>query len=289
MELIMGQTVYVDLFFLINFSMDFLCFFLTSELLGGRLPIVRTLLASAVGGIYANVALFISVGGIWEILLDIGVCILMCLIVFGKGRSVVAHTCVYIAISMALGGFMTALFALLNRAELPLDEIHSDGISAWLLMLLAVISGVITLFGGRFFRRKSARKYTVVKVMFDGKSKTLSAYCDSGNLLRDPISGRPCVVADTDALRDILPKGIIKASKNKVADISSLSEDVARKIRLIPTKTATGDGLLLALRADKIFVGEGKDEREVNAMLAVCELGESNEGCQALVPAELMI
>ena len=285
----MGQTVYVDLFFLINFSMDFLCFFLASELLGGRLPIARTLLASAVGGIYANVALFISVGGIWEILLDVGVCILMCLIVFGKGRSIVAHTCVYIAISMALGGFMTALFALLNRAELPLDEIQSDGISAWLLMLLAIISGLITLFGGRFFRRKSARKYTALKVIFDGRSKTLSAYCDSGNLLRDPISGRPCIVADTDALRDILPKGIIEASKNKIADASSFSEDVARKIRLIPTKTATGEGILLALRADKIFVGEGKDEREVNAMLAVCELEKSNEGCQALVPAELMI
>ena len=81
----------------------------------------------------------------------------------------------------------------------------------------------------------------------------------------------------------------MEASRNRISDISTLSENIARKIRLIPTKTATGEGILLALRADKIFVGEGKDEREVNAMLAVCELGESNEGCQALVPAELMI
>lgn len=285
----MGQTVYVDLFFLINFSMDFLCFFLTCELIGVKLSIFRTLLASAVGGIYANVALFLSVGGIWEILLDIGVCVLMCLIAFGGRGTVAAHTCVYIAISMALGGFMTALFALLNRAELPLYEVGDDGISAWVLMLLAVISGGITLFGGRFFRRKSARKYTSVKVIFDGRSKSLSAYCDSGNLLRDPISGRPCVVADADALRGILPEKIIDLAKSKGVDVSSLSGDAARKIRLVPTRTATGDGLLLAVRADKILVGDGRDEREVNALLAVCELGKSNEGCEALVPAELMI
>lgn len=285
----MGQTVYVDLFFMINFSMDFLCFFLASELLGSKLSIARTLLASAVGGIYANVALFISIGGFFEILLDIGVCALMCLIAFGRARSLLAHTAVYIAISAALGGFMTALFSLLNRAELPLSEVQADGISAWVLMLLAISGGAVTLVGSRFFRRKSARRYTSVRISFAGREKTLSAYCDSGNLLRDPISGRPCVVADTDALRGTLPDGIIKAARSKNTELSAISDSFASRIRLIPTRTATGDGLMLAVRVDRIAVGEGKDEREVNALLALCELGKNNDGCEALVPTELMI
>lgn len=286
----MRQTVYVDLFFMINFSMDFLCFFLAAELLGSKLKLGRTLIASAIGGIYANIALFIPIGGIWEILIDISVCALMCLTAYGGRLSALAsHTCVYIAISMALGGFMTAVFSLLNRAELPLSTLEGDGISAWLLLLLAVISGGITLAGGKHFRRRSTKKYTDVKIFFNGKSKTLSAFCDSGNLLRDPISGKACIIADADALYGIIPNEIIKCVKDGNSDISALNTELAKKVRLVPTRTATGDGLLIAVRADKILIGTEKDEKEVSALLAVGKLGASADGCEALVPTELII
>ncbi|MBR4014238.1 MAG: sigma-E processing peptidase SpoIIGA [Clostridia bacterium] len=172
----MEQTVYVDLFFVINFSMDFLCFFLASQLLGSKLSPWRTVAASALGGIYANMTLFMSVSGIWELALDILVCALMCVVSFGRIKHLFAHVCVYIAISMVLGGFMTALFELLNKIELPLGEIEGDGISAWLLLFLAVVSGALTLFGGKFFRRTSSRKYTAVTVTLSGKSATLPPF-----------------------------------------------------------------------------------------------------------------
>lgn len=286
----MGQTVYVDLFFMINFSMDFLCFFLAAELLGSKLKLGRTLIAAAIGGIYANIALFMPIGGIWEILIDISICVLMCFTAYGGHISVLAsHTCVYIAISTVLGGFMTALFSLLNRAELPLDSLKGDGISAWLLLLLALISGGITLAGGKHFRRRSTKKYTDVKIFFNGQSKTLSAFCDSGNLLRDPISGKACIIADADSLYGIIPKEIIKCVKDGSTDISCLNTKLVRKVRLIPTRTATGDGLLIAVRVDKIIIGTEKNEKEVSALLAIGRLGASAAGCEALVPSELII
>ena len=59
----MGQTVYVDLYFLINFSMDFLCFFLTAKLLDRRLGIGRGLIGAALGG------LAVMMGHVYPILL----------------------------------------------------------------------------------------------------------------------------------------------------------------------------------------------------------------------------
>ena len=287
-EGVMGQTVYVDLFFMINFSMDFLCFFLTSKLLSDRLSIIRTLIASAIGGVYANLALFIGVGGISEILLDIAVCALMCLVAFGKCRSLLLHTAVYIVISIVLGGFMTALFGLLNRAELPLDGLEGDGLSAWLLALLAAVSGALTLAGGRFFRKKSARRYTKLTLELDGRQRTLDAFCDSGNLLREPISGRACIVTDTDALKGIFPDEILKMARSGGIPKLTPSANLAKRIRIVPTHSATGDGILIAVRPERIFIGEGKSAREVDALIALCTLGQTADGAQALVPTELM-
>ena len=82
----MGQTVYVDLLFMINFSMDFLCFFLAAKLFGIKLAIGRALLASAIGGAYSVTALFISVTKITAFAIDVGMCALMCAICFGGRR-----------------------------------------------------------------------------------------------------------------------------------------------------------------------------------------------------------
>ena len=85
----MGRTVYVDLFFLINFSMDFLCFFLAGKLLERKMSLPRMLIASALGGIYANVSLLLSLGGILGVVIDVAVCMIMCLIAFWRNGGVI--------------------------------------------------------------------------------------------------------------------------------------------------------------------------------------------------------
>lgn len=277
---LVGQTVYLDLFFIINFSMDFLCFYLSGTLLGSKLSKLRMLLGATLGGIYADLTLFLPVTGVALLAVHIAACVIMCVAVYGR-RSLIAHTCVYIATSAVLGGFMTALFELLNSMDIPLSDVESDGISAWALLLLAVVSGAITLVGGRFFRRKSARKYVNVSLTFKGKQKLLKGFCDSGNLLCDPLSGKPCVIADKTAVADILPEEIISATSD---NLSELDADTARRIRLIPAKTAMGTGMLLAVRMDIISL----DGRAVDALLVLSELGK-NDGCEALVPCELLM
>lgn len=276
----MGQTVYLDLFFVINFSMDFLCFYLAGALLGSKLSALRMIFGAVLGGLYADISLFLPVEGLWELILHIAACLVMCVVVYGR-RSVIAHTCVYIATSAVIGGFMTALFELLNTLDLPISEMQGDGISAWTLLFLAAISAVITLLGGRFFRRKSSAKYTDVKLEFQGKTETLRGFCDSGNLLCDPISGRPCIVANKSSLSRLLSNDILNCSAE---DAQKLSSKYASRIRLIPAKTATGTGMLIALRLDAIYL----DTRQVDALLALSELGE-NDGCQALVPCQLLM
>ena len=288
----MGQTVYVDLLFMINFSMDFLCFFITARILSLPMSLPRMLLASALGGIYSDIALFIRLGAIPSLMLDILVCVILCAIAFlkkGNSSSLPLYIIVYFAISMALGGFMTAIFNLLNKADIPLESGASDGISVWAFAALAAVSGALTLLGGRFFRKKSAQTHAEVEVFYAGRRARLSAMIDTGNLLREPISGKPCIVADTSSLSGIIPESLARAAREgKISAIGHLSQSDSKNVRIIPIKTALGDGVLIALRAEKVTVNTGKGTRAIDAFVALSDIKKSADGSEALLPSEIM-
>ncbi len=291
----MGQTVYVDIFFLINFSMDFLCFFLTSKILSRRMPLARGILGAVMGGIYADAALFLSLGKLASLTLDIAVCSAMCAVVFGERkrlRDLPLYILVYTAVSMALGGFMTAFFNLLNRSALFDEGLprEGDGISVWAFALLALISAGITLISGRFFMGRASQKNAEVEVRYEGKSLRLHAMTDNGNFLREPVSGRPCIVADISALEKVLPYEIVRAAKSgNPSAVAGISVRHVKNIRLVPTHTAAGEGILLALRMERITVDSGRGAREVDAFLALADLGGTAGQNEALLPAQLTV
>ena len=285
----MGEIVYVDLLFLINFSMDFLCFYITAKILSERLSLPRALIASALGGIYSDIALFVDVGQIFALIVDITVCIIICAVAFGrrkKLRQMPMHALVYLAVSMALGGFMTAIFNLLNRADIPMAESRGGGISLGSFALLAGVSAAITLVGGRFFKGKSTQMISEVKININGRYKSLRGMADSGNLLCEPISGSPCIVCDATSLREILPVGVYEAA---TTTIDKLNVCECKGIRLVPAKTASGSRMLVAIRPKEIIISTEKGEKEVDAYVALGEVGSLADGCDALVPTTLVI
>ncbi|MBQ9087081.1 MAG: sigma-E processing peptidase SpoIIGA [Clostridia bacterium] len=290
----MGQTVYVDVFFLINFSMDFLCYFLVSKIFSRKFSPGRGILGAALGGLYADLALFIKVSRATALLIDLLVCVLMCALFFlrrKEGKELPLYVVVYTAVSMALGGFMTALFSLLNRSPLGQQSVsqEGDGISVWIFALLALISGGITYISGRFFARRSSCRRAEVEVSYGGKIARLHAMTDTGNLLRDPVSGRVCVIADARAMKEILPPELLHAAETVSSEsMTRIGTAHGKNIRVIPTRTASGERMLLALRPEGIRVDGGRGFREVDALVVLADLGSHTEGSQALLPVQLL-
>lgn len=291
----MQQTVYVDLFFMINFSMDFLCLFLTSKILHRQLPLWRALAAAALGGVYADVALLFPLDKLLSVLTDLSVCVIMCAVVFHrkkKIKSLPLYILVFVAVSMALGGFMTALFHFFNRTSLfqGAKNVQSDGISVWIFALLAIISAAITLIGGRFFTGRAAQKNAEIQVKYGGRSTCLRAMTDTGNLLQEPVSGRLCIVADLRAMSAVLPQEMIRAARSgNPSAMQRIPPEHVKHVRLIPTHTASGEGMLLGVRMERITVKTEQGSREVDAMIALADLGKRADGNEALLPARLLV
>ena len=288
----MIRTVYLDLLFLINFSMDFLCIYIAAKIMSARLNVGRSVVSAVIGGVYSCAALFIPSGYFITLLCDVGTCFLMCAIAFGRRVGLFFSSIVYFAVSMALGGFMTALFNLLNRLGFSSLEgaENSDGISVWLFLLLAIVSAAFTLAGGKFFKRNSKITKAELRISEGGREKKLTALVDSGNLLREPISGMACVVIASSAVRDLFsPELIEMVEKGGRASFEYLPDALGKRIRLVPTLTATGEKMLVGIRPHALFINFGKGEKEIDAMLVFSHFpSPQDQGAQALVPLELL-
>lgn len=283
------EEVYADVLFLVNFSMDFLCFYITSKILHRRAGVWRTLLSSALGGAYSVLVLFWTVKKPFAIIIDITVCILMNLIVFAGNKRFWLCPAVYFIISALLGGCMTAIYSLFNYGNLS-DGQESDGMGTWLFFLLAIISGALTLTAGRFFRKTSSASRCRIEIELDGKCATADAFCDSGNILRDNLSGRMVILIDPEVACKIMPREVAEGlADGSFSDKTKGAEKFFTRIKPIPTQTANGGGLLFAVRPDKITViAENGKSHEVDALIAPTKLDPAI-CADALMPSQLSV
>ena len=288
----MEHTVYIDLYFMINFAMDFLCFYLTSWLLSLRRSLLRTMLASAFGALYACAALLIGLRGIWSILADLAICLIMCAIAYYRpkeARAVAVDALVYSAVSILLGGAMTALFYFFNRIGLDRllgSEEDADGVSVWLFALIAIAGAIVTAFGGRLMRKKATRRACRVSITLGGRTVTLDGICDSGNLLCEPISALPCIIIDPEYLDKLVGRGDARAVIDR--RIEDLSEGICRRVRVIPMRTVGGESVGYGIRADRVSLELGRETRSVEAFILAANEPISAGGARALVPSELL-
>ena len=266
------QEVYIDLYFLINLSMDFLCLTITGALMHRRVVRWRALVGAVLGAAYAVVALLWGWGGFWGFLGDLAAGFVMASAVFaGKGTrapTIVRAAAILCVCSMVLGGVMTGLYSFLNRLELPLEAIGEDGVAVWVFVLVSAIAGVVTARGGRLLGVAQKIRSVRVELTLFGKSVELRAMVDSGNLLRDPISGKSVIVVELSKLSGILPPTLFHACEQGDYTEWLSSYERARISRPLPTQTASGEALLLALVPERLVLSVGKERYPADYLIA---------------------
>ena len=189
---------------------------------------------------------------------------------------------------IVVGGLMTWAFLKLGNGTSYLEiggtiaTVYGD-LPVWKFAVFALLSALLTWVLGKIFRRKRSIRTCLLRVRFGREERVLAALVDSGNLLEDPVSGTPVIFLKGKAAK-LLPKGLLAAMKNG-ADSLMLPE--AGRLRVIPGKTVSGSGLLLAAVPDGISLRAGREWEERRALVAVDFTGGDYGGFEALVPEAL--
>lgn len=279
----MEQIVYADLLFLIDFSMDFLTFYIVSKLMRHKIKLVRICSASAMGSIYSVTSLNMNVGHIVALLFDIFICFVMCMTAFLEKnpkhfRKMPIYMGTFFLVSAMLGGTMTAIFSIFNQTRISLDSEAESSPSLWVFGFVALFSAIATLGGSNFLARTGRTKTGKLTVSVCGRSITLAALSDSGNLLKDPASGKDVIVIDRARAIAVVPE--------LYGNLSGLPPEMARRLRLLPVHTATGEGLLTAFVPDSVMLDYMEFTKELDVIIALSKKGLGGDSCEAIVPAE---
>ena len=282
----MTQTVYGDILFLVNFTMDFLTLYITASILRRKISLGRFCAASGVGALYGVAACFMTGAVIINILINLAVSILMCLIAF-KGRILPCLTLFYGA-GCLIGGITTAFFTFMNSAALiqASDEELSAPIGeiplGW-MAVIAVITALAAIAGGRMVRRRRDASDVRVSVVSHIGSFVFDGITDSGNLLKDPLSGKEVIILRRREFLSILPP-ILRDfyAEGEPDKLSELNFEFAVSVRIVPSESIGGSKLLLCYIPKSLSV----NGEEKNAIIA---LGDdlSYDGRAALVPSVL--
>lgn len=290
----MEQEVYIDLLFLINFSMDYLCLYICGKVLRKRLKLIRLISAAATGGAYSVISLFFPFSPTANLIIDALFCLVICAIAFAeKGRrlsSTLVCGFLFVGISMMTGGAMTAVFNLLNRLDLPLDSIQGDGVSTYLFAIIAAVAGIITLRSGEIISKRSTVKECKLTLYSGGKTAEFFALSDSGNIVKDPLSGKNVVLIDRNALSTVIDlTAFDKFLKGEPPPTSS----GIKGLRIVPIKTAAGKSFLPAAVPERlcaeVVTKKGRTlSLELDALIAPSDIGKSADGYKAIVPAQIL-
>lgn len=241
----------------VNLLMDLACLGAAGRLCGSRARAGRLLLASALGtGLsMAALACWGARAGIYAAL---PIALLMALTAFG------ARGCPRGTAGLLLSGLMAAGAA---------NCLHGLGMNAWAAALCCAPGA---WYGLRLLLRARSRagERAELRLLFEGGGVTLDGLVDTGNLLRDPITALPVVVAAYDALRPHLPPGTV------CGEIGTLP----RGFRLISVRTAAGSQMLMCFRPRALYIRSGRVWRAVRAVVAV---SDSLTGQRALLPPTL--
>ena len=131
-----------------------------------------------------------------------------------------------------------------------------------ILLSAAACYAAVTLIFSRTARHAGPARELVPAVLTLGERKVaLTALVDTGNTLTDPATNRPVMVAEGEKLKGLFPEGEAPDPallRDPVSGLERFSAGGMKgRCRLLPYQAVGVEcGLLLALRLDRVKVGE---------------------------------
>lgn len=264
------ETLYIDSLFILNLVINYLLLLISGRVCGLVLRRGRYFFAAVLGagyavGMYLPGLEFLALPG-----MKLCLWLIMALMAYAREENMLRCGVVFAAVSAAFGGFLWAIELAGGR---PAFDMRT------MLLSFALCYGLLRLiFGGK--ARLAEQKRVKLRLELSGRSTEFMALVDTGNQLRDPISGRAVLVASPAALSPLFPgfEALLEMEAVELMEKSEGLDELRGKFRLLPFSSLGGRGLVCAFRPDRAVSGE----RELEIMAAISKEA-AGDGFQAII------
>ena len=240
------MIIYGEFLFAENFITGLLLIMLTAWLSGRRPRVWRIALAAVLCGL-GGFIIFLPLRGTASAAARLATGLICAAAAFGR-RDIVKTAGIFLALTFLSGGAAVAL--LLWRQEPAIAQqgiIYVEAATYLWLISVGTLAFGLTYWFVRLIRRRGADLAARGRVclVIDGRRYFFRAFVDSGNSLREPLTGRPVVLLDEKGAAR-LPFG---------------AADLPARYRVIPYRAVGVDGgSLEGLRTDRIIFGHRRIE-----------------------------
>ena len=277
--------IYVDTLFLLNFTVDYFLLFLTAKSAGLYPRRLRLLAGALMGAVFSVLLYFPPLNGIWSILCRIGSGCAVVLVAFGTMSGArLARLCgSFLLMTLLLAGVVFLLSQMAGGLSVQNGVFYADLSAAVMLpaFLLSYFLAGLVLGRGR---AAVSRAFHEVEATLGKNTIRFRALEDSGNLLRDPISGCRVIVTDPAVLSLLLGAEALPLLQEKpLPRLDQLREVCGTPFWFLPAETAAGRGMLPVFRAEELYI-DGRRPREYLLGLSLQPVDAGGD-CRALMGA----
>ncbi len=276
------QTIYIDIYFLINFTVDLLALYFASLL--SKIPVKtsKLIFSSFIGAFYAIVGVLLINNSVWMYPLSAFFLILMVLICTSKisFRRKIRYAIAFFLLQIMIGGLVYYGYCILDDFFAEYNSSSSDVGNRKLLILslLVLLSiGIIKLFIS-FFTSAKAEKNVRLLVKFEHRKEIFEAFVDSGNLAVDLFDKTPVMFVTKELGLKIFGIDIT------LTENLSLSYSIKKRIRPIPIFRNEKSEIVYALKPDEVFILHKNKQERVSLLVAIDKYSTNFAGYDALVP-----
>ena len=200
--------------------------------------------------------------------------------------------------TFTFGGVATYLIYVLK----PQNIIIKNGmfVGTYVLKVIfigAIIGTSILIIAFKFAKNKITKKDMIckIKIKLNGKEITLDTMVDTGNMLKEPLTGNPVVVVEKTSLYDLIPKEILNNTESILGgDFEKIPEYIKNeyisRLKIIPfSSLGKQNGMLLGIKPEKLeVINDQLEEEKNNAIIGIYNKSLTKRGeYKALIGIEL--
>ena len=279
------KTFYVDVYFLINFTIDALALYFSSVTMRVPTNAIRLSISAVLGSIYAILCVFIENMVIKCVL---GIVFFFMIAAFAKSLSLyrrIKFLTLFIVYETWIGGAVFYAYSILDKYINTMIDTGVTFDNRREILILAIIIllsyGVFKLYISIFSKDANAKSVRVA-IKIENEEHSFEAFVDSGNLATDPIDMTPVTLINSTLSKKILP------SYANCEELSSMPGERQKRIRFVPIIQGQSKRLLLGVRPDEVYLIIGNKREQIKTVLVI----EKNEGTyggyDALIPSSVV-
>ena len=255
------MTIYLDIVLFENIILNFIIIFATSIISKTKTTGLRALVSSLVGGLFSIVH-YLSEHNIYiNIIIKIFISIFMMVIAFKELelKKLFKLVIFFYFVSFMFGGVAFMLLFFLKPQNIVMKNNYLIGTYPIKVTVFAGVIGlIIILIVSKIIKSKMQKNNMIfeLEIFYNGKTEKLKTFLDTGNLLKEPISNSDVIIAEKDALKEIIDEDLLENIKNivkgKWIDKNNLH---SFKIKIIPFSSLGNDnGLLVGFKPDYVKI-----------------------------------